>query len=142
MKANVICFSNPIPKVYNILPPAIDELDEMIDFMYTGPCRPTPEDLRHTPLLVRLNKTRNALNWLKLNHIDYQDLVISEDNISTYTSKNNNVPVGYDNEELQRSEECPIYQSRQSTSTDFQQSSTVSSNVSTLVSLWIWRSSE
>ena len=100
MKANVVCFSNPIPKVYNILPPAIDELDEMIAFMYMGPCRPTSEDLKRTPLLVRLNKVRKALDWLKLNHIDYQDLVISEDNMASYMSKDNNMPVGYDYEEL------------------------------------------
>ena len=70
MKANVVCFSNPVPKVYNILPPDREELDSVIAFMYTGPCRPTSEDLKRTPLLVRLNKVRMALDWLKLNHKD------------------------------------------------------------------------
>ena len=78
MKANVVCFSNPIPKVYNILPPAREELDAVIAFMYTGPCKPTPDELQRTPLLVRLNKVRNASEWLKLNHQDYKDLDISD----------------------------------------------------------------
>lgn len=81
MKANVVCFSNPMPKVYKMLPPAKEELDSVIAFMYTGPCKPTPEDLRRTPLLVRLNKVRNALDWLKLNESE-------------------SVPVGYDYEEM------------------------------------------
>ena len=98
MKANVVCFSNPIPKVYNILPPAREELDAVIAFMYTGPCKPTPDELQRTPLLVRLNKVRNALEWLKLNHQDYKDLDISDTNLATY--KDNDVPVGYDYDEL------------------------------------------
>ena len=53
MKANVIAFENPMPKIYERLPPPIEDLDEVIAFIYTSPCRPTPEDLKRTPLLVR-----------------------------------------------------------------------------------------
>ena len=36
MRANAIMFPTPIPKVCNILPPPINELDEVIAFMFTG----------------------------------------------------------------------------------------------------------
>ena len=36
MRANAIMFPSPIPKVCNILPPPMEELDEVIAFMFTG----------------------------------------------------------------------------------------------------------
>jgi hypothetical protein len=46
MKANVIMFKNPTPKIYRRLPPPIDELDEVLAFIFTGPCKPTSDDLK------------------------------------------------------------------------------------------------
>jgi hypothetical protein len=91
MRANAITFANPTPKIYNILPPPIDELDEVLAFIYTGPCRPTKSDFERTPLLVRRNKVATALNWLKLNHCDYLDLEISNRNLAQYPE--NDIPV-------------------------------------------------
>ena len=71
MRANAVTFANPMPKIYHILPPPVDELDEVLAFIYTGPCQPTAEDFKRTPLLVRRNKVGKALEWLKLNHIGY-----------------------------------------------------------------------
>jgi hypothetical protein len=84
MRANAITFANPTPKIYNILPPPIDELDEVLAFIYTGPCKLTKSDFERTLLLVRRNKVTTALNWLKLNHYDYFDLEISEDHLNEY----------------------------------------------------------
>jgi hypothetical protein len=78
MRANAITFSNPIPKVYDILPPPLEELDDVLAFIYTGPCQPTKADFNRTPLLVRRKQVRAALEWLKLNHCDYYDLEISQ----------------------------------------------------------------
>ena len=36
MRANAIMFPSPVPKLCNILPPPIEELDEVIAFMFTG----------------------------------------------------------------------------------------------------------
>src|ERR1700691_3979964 len=36
MQANAISFSNPMPKIYDILPPPIEEMDEVLAFIYTG----------------------------------------------------------------------------------------------------------
>ena len=84
MTANAISFANPTPIVYDVLPLPKDELDEILAFIYTGPCKPTPKDFERTPLLVRRNKVGNALEWLKLNHCDYYDLEISQRNLDSY----------------------------------------------------------
>jgi hypothetical protein len=84
MTANAISFANPTPIVYDVLPPSKDKLDEILAFIYTGPCKPTPKDFERTPLLVRRNKVANALEWLKLNHCDYYDLEISQRNLESY----------------------------------------------------------
>ena len=52
MHANAITFHNPIAKIYDTLPPPVDELDEVLAVMFTGPCQPTKKDLQRTPLLV------------------------------------------------------------------------------------------
>ena len=52
MKANIIAFESPIPKIYNILPPPRDEMNDVLAILFTGPCKPTSEDLKRTPFLV------------------------------------------------------------------------------------------
>jgi hypothetical protein len=95
MRANAISFPNPIPKVYNVLPPSVEELDEVLAFIYTGPCQPTKQDFERTPLLVRRNKVRAALDWLKLNHADYYDLEISQQNLDRYPEDKPPVVIDY-----------------------------------------------
>ena len=95
MTANAISFANPTPIVYDVLPPHRDDLDEVLAFIYTGPCKPTPKDFERTPLLVRRNKVKHALEWLKLNHCDYADLEISERNLDSYPEKGPPVVVEY-----------------------------------------------
>src|SRR6266567_8887681 len=84
MKANAISFANPTPKIYNILPPPLEEMDNILAFIYTGPCKPTKSDFERIPLLVRHKKVAAALEWLKLNHQDYFDLQISYKNLKEY----------------------------------------------------------
>jgi hypothetical protein len=84
MKANVVAFESPTPKIYTILPPPRDDIDDVLAILFTGPSKPTPEDFARTPFLVRRNAVINALNWLKLNHADYADIEISETNMKQY----------------------------------------------------------
>ena len=84
MKANIVAFESPIPKIYNILPPPREELDEVLAILFTGPAKPTEKDFARTPLLVRRNAVINALEWLRLNHSDYSDIEISHDNAGQY----------------------------------------------------------
>ena len=43
MTSNAISFANPIPMVYKTLPPPIKEMDNVLAFIYTGPCQPTKQ---------------------------------------------------------------------------------------------------
>jgi hypothetical protein len=95
MRANAISFSNPMPKIYNVLPPPIEEMDEVLAFIYTGPCKPTKADFQQTPFLVRCLKVSKALHWLKLNHIDYFDCEISDRNLASYPEEGPPVVVDY-----------------------------------------------
>lgn len=62
MKANVVSHSLPMPKIYQVLPPAREELDDVLAFMYIGPNVPTHKDYKRTPMLVHRNKVL-ALEW-------------------------------------------------------------------------------
>ncbi|KAF7795795.1 hypothetical protein EIP86_006962 [Pleurotus ostreatoroseus] len=85
MNANAAVFSQPVSKFYNVLPPRREELEEVIAVMLTGPCAPTEDDFKLTPLLVRHWVVLRALEWLRVHHRDYHDVVISTDNLSTYS---------------------------------------------------------
>jgi hypothetical protein len=95
MKAKVVAFESPTPKIYTILPPPRDDMDEVLAILFTGPSKPTPEDFARTPFLVRRNAVINALNWLKLNHTDYADIEISEKNMKEYQEDMPPVSVEY-----------------------------------------------
>ena len=53
MRANAIMFKHPTPKIYQTLPPPSKEFDEVLAVIFTGPCKPTQEDIQRTPFLVR-----------------------------------------------------------------------------------------
>ena len=84
MKAHAVAYQQPISKIYDILPPPKADIEEVIAIMFTGPCKPTPADFQRTPLLVRRNHVKRALEWLILNHVDYQDVELSTDNLNEY----------------------------------------------------------
>ncbi|KAJ3897245.1 hypothetical protein F5879DRAFT_1012921 [Lentinula edodes] len=62
--SNVIAFENPIPKIYDTLPPPKEEIEEVL--------APTQDDYARALLLVRRN-------ILILNHFDYNDVSYAED---------------------------------------------------------------
>ena len=95
MTSHVIAFHSPMPKVYRALPPAIDDLDDVLAILFTGPCKPTEKDFERTPLLVRRNYVARALEWLKVNHVDYHDLNISYENLAGYPENGPPVSVEY-----------------------------------------------
>ncbi|PPQ75527.1 hypothetical protein CVT24_013233 [Panaeolus cyanescens] len=95
MKANVIAFENPIPKVYNKLPPPREDMDDVLAILFTGPCKPNEEDFKRTPLLIRRNVVLEALEWLILNHIGYYGIEISRENLEQYPEDEPYVSVEY-----------------------------------------------
>ncbi|KZV90031.1 hypothetical protein EXIGLDRAFT_617488, partial [Exidia glandulosa HHB12029] len=84
LSGNLICYPNPYPALYDVLPPHRDELDDMLAIVFTGTARPTDEDRKRVPFAVRRNKVRAALEWLKLNNRLYADITISNANIQSY----------------------------------------------------------
>ena len=95
MRANAIMFPSPIPKLCNILPPTIEELDEVIAFMFTGVAQPTAEDMKRTPMLACRRYISAALEWLKINHSDYADVLISQENLKLYPEEGPPVTINY-----------------------------------------------
>ena len=84
MIANSVMFKHPMQKIYSVLPPPIEDMDELLAFMFTCPCQPTEDDFHRTSFLVCHNKVARTLQWLKLNHKDYSDLEISDKNLASY----------------------------------------------------------
>ncbi|EPS96744.1 hypothetical protein FOMPIDRAFT_129745 [Fomitopsis schrenkii] len=85
MRANAIVFPQPVHKVYDVLPPPREDLDTVLAVLFVGPCVPTENDYRWTPLLVRHRAVAEALRWLIANHQDYKDIQLSLDNLATYS---------------------------------------------------------
>jgi len=100
-------FSNPTLTVYRMLPPSRDEMKEVLACIFTGSAQPTEEDFKRTPFLVRQGKVSNALDWLKLNHSDYQDLEISDENLKSYPLSGVPVRVDYKQTRLEESNKLP-----------------------------------
>jgi hypothetical protein len=92
--ANAIMFATPIRKVYDILPLSRDELSEVLAFVFLGSAKPTDADFVHTPMFVRRQRVKAALDWLKLNHKDYISLEISDDNLNDLPEAG--IPCGVD----------------------------------------------
>ena len=95
MKANIVAFESPIPKIYNILPPPRDDLDDVLAILFTGPCKPSEADLSRTPFLVRRNHVMRALEWLKVNHCDYSNIEISAEYLEGYSETEPPVSIQY-----------------------------------------------
>ncbi|OJT04379.1 hypothetical protein TRAPUB_4922, partial [Trametes pubescens] len=67
LAANVIVFGQPVDPI-----------------LFVGSAKPTDEDVRRTPFLVRRDKVLAALNWLKLNNPLYASVGISHENLQDY----------------------------------------------------------
>ena len=84
IKGNVIAFNNPTVEIYDKLPVPLYESKQIFTVIYSNPSRPSQEDLARTPLLVRAKYVKRALEWLIVNHYNYEGVAISETNLSTY----------------------------------------------------------
>ncbi len=84
MKANAILFEQPVLKVYDALPPPRADLSECFALIFTGSVKPSGEDYKRTPFIVRHRVVFAALTWLKLNHDHYSDVSISPENLAQY----------------------------------------------------------
>ncbi|KAI0330961.1 hypothetical protein GY45DRAFT_1353614 [Cubamyces sp. BRFM 1775] len=95
LKANAILFEQPTTTIYDVLPPPREDLDGVFALIFTGSARPTNKDYERTPFLVRHRVVLSALRWLQLNHSQYADVTISEDNLARYADNEPPVTVMY-----------------------------------------------
>ncbi|KZS86368.1 hypothetical protein SISNIDRAFT_421010, partial [Sistotremastrum niveocremeum HHB9708] len=95
LRANAILFPNPVAEICDVLPPPRADIEEILAFVFTGPSQPTEIDLQRCPLLVRRNKVADALAWLKLNHIEYDNVHISSENLNQYVDGKPPVSIEY-----------------------------------------------
>ena len=52
MVAHAVAFESPMQKIYDTLPPPIQELDEVLAVMFTGPCAPKDNDFKRLKALL------------------------------------------------------------------------------------------
>ncbi|KAJ3823872.1 hypothetical protein F5880DRAFT_1441073, partial [Lentinula raphanica] len=83
--SNVISFENPTPKIYDVLPPPKEEIEEVLAIMFSGTAQPTDEEYRRSLVFVRRNVVADAINYCILNHSDYEDVTFSPDNLMGYS---------------------------------------------------------
>ncbi|KAF7426379.1 hypothetical protein PC9H_008747 [Pleurotus ostreatus] len=95
MTANALSFESPVPKIYNFLPISKAELDEVLVVLFTGPKQPVKDDLKRTPFLIRKKNIKDALDWLILNHSDYAQVTVSEENLAEYDDDDIPVTIQY-----------------------------------------------
>jgi hypothetical protein len=92
--ADTIIFATPVVKMYHTLPPTVQEAGNILAVIFMGHSQPTDKEFKKCPMLVHRQKISDALEWLKLNHVDYANLTISKDNLDQYPL--NGVPVVVD----------------------------------------------
>jgi len=83
LKGHTIIYPQRPDKLAEILPPPVDETLTFICVIFVGSSRVTKEWLREKakPLVVRREKVRNALTWLKANNPLYKDVDIDHRNL-------------------------------------------------------------
>ncbi len=93
-KCNIIAFQNPVPQIYDTLPPPTSDIEETFAVMFIRSKPPAEKDFDEVPVYnVRHRKVQEALEWLKLNHVDYENVFISHENLKNYPLNGCPVPV-------------------------------------------------
>ncbi|KAI0662237.1 hypothetical protein C8Q70DRAFT_910041, partial [Cubamyces menziesii] len=113
MNANAVIFGQPVRKVYERLPPPRADIADCVAMLFVGPCKPTSQEYKRTPFIVRRRAIIRALEWLILNHPDYEHIRIAYDLLDEYPEDEPPVCVvyRYGNEDLP-AESQPSYGGR------------------------------
>ena len=93
-KCNIVAFENPVPQIYEALPPPASDIEEVFAVLFFRSTPPSEKESKEIPLYnVRRRKVQEALEWLKLNHVEYQKINISQDNLKQYPENGSPVSV-------------------------------------------------
>lgn len=95
-RCNIIAFQNQVPQILETLPPPSSDIEETFAVMFIKSKPPTEKDFNEIPLYnVRRKRVEDALQWLKLNHVDYENIFISHENLKQYPENGSPVPIMY-----------------------------------------------
>ncbi|KAF8996887.1 hypothetical protein BDQ17DRAFT_1249152 [Cyathus striatus] len=85
VKGHVIVYPQKPSELVKVLPPAIEDVVTPICVLFIGSSLPSREWLRTKakPLVVRREKVRKALEWLKSNNPLYSDVNIDYNNLNS-----------------------------------------------------------
>ncbi len=83
-RGHIIVYPQYVDHLDSVLPPALETAVTPICVVFVGSTRPSKEWLldKAKPLIVRRERIRAALRWLKIHNPLYQDIVIDEDAIN------------------------------------------------------------
>lgn len=86
LRGHVIIYPKRVGCMANVLPPPIDDVITPMCVLFVGSSPPTKEWLLKSakPLIIRREKVRQALVWLKENNPLYKDVCIDHDTLDTY----------------------------------------------------------
>lgn len=86
LRGHVIIYPKKLGCMANVLPPPMDDVVTPICVVFVGSSPPTKEWLLKSakPLVIRREKVRNALVWLKENNPLYKDVCIDHELLDTY----------------------------------------------------------
>jgi len=89
LKGHTIIFPQQPDKLTDVLPPPLDETLSFICVIFVGSSKPSKEWLRDKakPLVVRRERVRSALMWLKQNNPLYKDVEIDDGILETLPSE-------------------------------------------------------
>lgn len=86
LRGHVIIYPKKLGCMANVLPPPMEDVVTPICVVFVGSSQPTKEWLLNCakPLVIRREKVRNALVWLKANNPLYKDICIDHDRLDTF----------------------------------------------------------
>ncbi|KAH7906703.1 hypothetical protein BJ138DRAFT_1137883 [Hygrophoropsis aurantiaca] len=85
MKGHVIVYPQQPSAIADILPPSLQDVTTPICVLFVGSRPPTTEWLRSNarPLIVRKERVRSALLWLKANNHHYKEISINDEMLNS-----------------------------------------------------------
>ena len=94
MRGHVVIYPQKPDGLLNVLPPSVEDACTPICVVFIGSQRPTQEWLRHyaKPLIVRRERIRAALLWLKTHNALYRDIMVDEQSLNAFPT-NDVLPV-------------------------------------------------
>lgn len=110
LTANAIIFGQPVARMYSMLPPPRKDIEECLAILFVGTAKPTREDIKCTPFIVRHDVVMRALHWLRLNHLDYYNIEISQAALQEYPEDEQPVGIVYRERDTDSGENLAVNQ--------------------------------